>query len=273
VSRPLQEAAPALLRRIGDAAALFCALDYDGTLAPLAPTPGAAIPYSGTAALLTALAAAPRTSVVIVTGRTIPDVQRLLHVPQAAYIGVHGAQQQLRGGGIETIDRVRPLRVPITALYEELQRAVGAVPGVLLEHKEVAIACHVRLAAAADAARVTAAVTAMARARIRGGLPLVVSHGHAVVEIRPAGVDKGTALIGLLAGSPAETLAMYIGDDETDEDAFAALRAGAVTVRVGADAATAAQYVVPDVAAVHDWLTRVRAARAPDARTHGPAGS
>src|SRR6266446_5392339 len=82
----------AVLRRVSAAAQVFCFLDYDGTLAPLAPTPAEAVPLPGTLELLRQLAQAPGVLVAVVTGRTIVDVRRALEVPGIYYVGLHGLE-------------------------------------------------------------------------------------------------------------------------------------------------------------------------------------
>src|SRR5947207_14224389 len=101
-------------------------------------------------------------------------------------------------------------------------------PGSLIEDKGAAVAGHYPRAAAADAAGARAAVSALAEEDRGRGVPITVSQGHAVTEIRPASVDKGTAVYALLAVYAPAALPVYIGDDRTDEDAFAAVPRDAI---------------------------------------------
>ncbi len=75
------------------------------------------------------------------------------------------------------------------------------------------------------------------------------------VEIRCAGRDKGTALLELLARQPDTVLPVYLGDDDTDEDAFAVLRGCGIPIKVGDDRwPTAARGFLPDCQAVVEFL-------------------
>jgi trehalose-phosphatase len=114
------------------------------------------------------------------------------------------------------------------------------------------------LAAPADAAATCAAAVAMAESYQRGGLPITARHGHAVVELLPTGVSKGKTSCVLLSLYAPSALAVYIGDDATDDDAFNSLPADAITIRVGAAAvSTAARYRVDDPRSVHRFLYAV----------------
>ena len=254
----LGEVEAIVLRRIAAARRVFCFLDYDGTLASLAPTPDSVTPFRDTPALLRQLAAAPGTDVALVTGRTISDLRRQLSVPSAYYVGVHGFEVSCSGSVVEISSEAAAVRSMIPAIKQQLEDALGARLGILIEDKGIALACHYRLAAPADAAAARAAVTAMAESYQRGGLPITARHGHAVVELLPTGVTKGKMSCVLLSMHAPSALAVYIGDDATDEDAFNALPADAITVRVGTSAVpTAARYRVNDPCAVHRFLYAV----------------
>ena len=77
-----------------------------------------------------------------------------------------------------------------------------------------------------------------------------------VVEVRPRGADKGTAIENFMAEPPfTGRIPVFAGDDATDEPAFAAVnRLRGVSIRVGADTSTAARYALPTVGALHRWL-------------------
>ena len=209
---------------------LLCCLDFDGTLAPIVPTPAAAAPLPGVATALAELAALPGIRVAIVTGRTVDDVRTRLHIAGAFYIGVHGLEVQHPGGPMTVQAGLDALHAGIAAIRRGLQHRVNDLKGVLLEDKGVALACHYRLASKKDGATLRALAEAAAAAARQEGLAVEVMHGHAVAEIRPTQTNKGAAVLALLA--PGER-AVYVGDDETDEDAFRRLPEDAVTIRVG----------------------------------------
>lgn len=255
----LREHETAVLASLAGAPALACFLDYDGTLAAIAPTPEDARPWPGTTELLGCLVRAPATEVTIVSGRTIADLRRQLDVPGLGYIGIHGLEWARPGSS--TIARAEAAIAGAALLPDvrrELAQRVGGLPGVRLEDKGVAVACHYRLARRNDARRAREAVEALVEQHRQRGATLTALHGHEVSEIRPAGVDKGRTVLALLAGRTPPPLVLYMGDDRTDEDAFRVLPADAVTVRIGpSDIDTLARYRLPGPLEVHAFLTRL----------------
>ncbi len=219
-------------------------LDYDGTLAPIVDDPAQAVPYPAVPDLLARLSA--RHPTVVVTGRDLATLGRLMGpAPEGLRaVGLHGAAWGRPGdatagdGHAADPDEVARLRA-----------AVPALPGVQIEDKGDLFAVHWRQAADRDAAQ--SAVEAWARA-----VPpsLDVIRGKCVAELRPPGVSKGAAVRRLAAEHPDRT-PVYLGDDVTDEEAFAALDgvSGAVTVKVG-DGPTRAAHRLADPAAVAAWL-------------------
>jgi len=248
----LRDAEDHLLQRLGAAAHVFCCLDYDGTLAPLAPSPDEAAPLPGTAALLRQLTAAPGTAVAVVTGRTIDDVRRFLDVPGVYYVGIHGLEVRLPTGEMQAAADGDAMRPTLQKIAARLRDALGSRPGILIEDKGAALACHYRLASPSDAAMARALMAALAQEYERDGIALI--YGHEVAELRPQGVSKGQTVCALLAAHGANSLAVYIGDDETDEDAFRMMPPDAVTIRVAPVTTTAARYVVTSPVEVQHFL-------------------
>jgi alpha,alpha-trehalase len=125
---------------------------------------------------------------------------------------------------------------------------LAAVPGARIERKTFAIAVHVRQVSEELVPHVEAAVAEVAAADPR----LRRTGGKKVFEIRPAVAwDKGKALVWLLdvLGLGPDVLPVYIGDDETDEDAFRAVRErglGVVVRGEGDDRPTLARYALRD---------------------------
>ena len=220
-------------------------LDYDGTLAPLVDDPAAAYPHPDVPDLVRRLADAH--PLFVVTGRDLAALYRLLGVPVEA-IGLHGAERGRLG---EMAENGLP-----AAAREALALRKATVPdmdGVMVEEKGASFAVHYRQALAAGR-------EAEAREALRtwtADLPdaLDAVWGKAVVELRPRGITKGTAVAEIARAHPHRT-PVYLGDDTTDEDAFRALNAlrpDAVTVKVG-DGETAARYRLADVDAAAAYL-------------------
>ncbi len=261
-ARPLCEDDAPVLQRIAAAPSTFCFVDYDGTLAPLARTPDAAKPPPGAAALLHALAVAPRTQVALVSGRTIADLRSLLNVPGIYYIGVHGLEIAAPNGSVHYPESAAVIRAVLPAIKQHIERSLGHRSGILIEDKGLALACHYRLATRADAADVRAVVARVVERAQRDGVAIAVMQGHEVVEIRSAVINKGTTVCKLLAAHAPSALAVYIGDDQTDEDAFRLLPPESITIRVGpATLPTAARYRVVDPGEVLRFLHAILARR------------
>lgn len=217
----------------------FFLLDYDGTLAEIAPRPEEARPYPGVPELLGALAR--RYPVYLVTGRRVWDLERLLPVRGLRAYGVHGLEEGTLFGQVRA-------RVPEPALWslEMVREAIPRLPGLWVEDKELALALHYR--GAPDEAAVAEALR-----RWAAGLPagLETLWGKKVLEIRPRGYGKGRVARELATRFP-DRVPVVLGDDATDEEMFRALPE-AVTVKVG-PGPTAARFRLPDVAAAVAYL-------------------
>jgi len=225
-------------------------LDYDGTLAPIVDDPTEAHPHPDVPALLPELAA--RHPVWIVTGRDLADVEsfferaELLDLRLPA-IGLHGMKEGVLGAGAESLASEEAVQA-----LARMRRALPPLEGVEVEDKGHAFAVHYR--AAPDVDEVLAQLRDWA-----SGMPpaLAAIWGKKVVELRPQGLTKGTAVRRVVDEHPGR-VPVYLGDDTTDEDAFEELAdeaadGRAVTVRVGGGA-TAARYRLENPAAVAGYL-------------------
>ena len=232
-------------------------LDYDGTLAPITVDPAEAGLPARTRAALEVLAR--QCPVAIVSGRDLDDVATMAGVEGVAYAGSHGLDIAGPAGrhthGEEHIDA-------LDRAEAELEAALAEVAGARIERKRFAIAVHSREVGPADQAAVEAAVGQVASAHPR----LRLTGGKRVAELRPAvDWDKGRAVLWLLESlglDDAAALPIYVGDDVTDEDAFAALadRGLCLVVRGEDDTRpTAAHGALADTSAVAELLERLSA--------------
>lgn len=232
--------------RIAAGDALF--LDLDGTLVEIAPTPAAVRPASHLAALLESLSRHVGSALAIVSGRSIREIDRILAPLELPAAGLHGLERRSANGAY------RP--PPALPRFDELKAALEGFaadrPGLLLEDKGAALALHYRARPELGAAAIAAVEAALGGARSG----IAVQHGKAVVELRPEGANKGAAVAAFMSEPPfAGRRPVFAGDDITDEAAFRAVRMrGGVAVRVGREGATAAEWRLADVAAVHAWL-------------------
>lgn len=231
---------PALL----DGAALF--LDFDGTLIDLAERPDAVAVPASLGPLLARLRARLQGRLAIISGRSLDDLERYLPAVDIAFCGSHGLE-------IRQPDGTRlPLNLTFdpALLWEEARAFAAGRDGVLVEEKPAGVSVHYRQAPAQ-----MAAVTAFMEG-VAGREHLTVQRGKMVVELRPGGADKGDA-VRTFMGEPsfAGAVPIFVGDDLTDEHAFAAVAAlGGAGVLVGPERETAARYRLPSVASVAEWL-------------------
>jgi trehalose 6-phosphate phosphatase len=251
-----------VLGLLAEAPALFCCLDYDGTLAPIAPTPAAAIPLPGTAELLVDLASLSATEVAIVSGRPIEEVRAFLNEAGLHYVGIHGLEIRLPSGETRVAEGAALVRAVLPAVRHQIEQAFGTRPGILIEDKGAALACHYRLASASDGVAAREMLTNIVRTYQQQGVPVALVTGHEVAEIRPSEVNKGKTVCALLATLTPTPLTLYIGDDQTDEDAFKLLPSGSITVRVGGgEVPTHARYRMDSPGDVHNFLCALLARR------------
>ena len=234
-------------------------LDVDGTLAPIAPHPTLASVPVETRRLIAALAARDNVSVALVSGRAAHDARRLVGVENVWTVGNHGAEL-IDPTGEVTIDlAMRPYGPPMARAARALEPLLAPLRGVYLENKGWTLSVHYRAADEAVVPRLRAAVDAEVARR---GLRLTV--GKKVFEVRPpVRIDKGTAVFKLareLGALGDDAALVFAGDDVTDEDAFRILRARvprAVTIRVGLDASTAAEFTVASTDDIRLLLARI----------------
>lgn len=228
-------------------AALF--LDFDGTLVELAETPDAIRVAPELGPMLERLRRRLGGRLAIVSGRSLADLERHVPLSGIAFSGSHGLELRLADG------TVLPLSVPIGLddVREQVERFAADSGGLLVEEKPAGIALHYRLAPE-QAERAEAYMTALARAR-----GFALQKGHMVVELRPDGATKGDALKAFMTEPEfVGARPVFVGDDLTDEHAFAAAAAlGGAGVLVGPPRETAARYRLASVAAVADWLRTV----------------
>ncbi|HEY7235833.1 MAG TPA: trehalose-phosphatase [Gemmatimonadaceae bacterium] len=246
------------------------ALDIDGTIAPITPTPDVSTVPATTRRILERLARAPDVHLAFVTGRAARDGRRLVDVTHSWTIGNHGIEMIDPTGALRVSQLAEAFAPTIAEAAMALAEPLAAIRGVFIEDKTWTLSVHVRLAARAEVPAVERALTEVARR-----LELRLHQGKQIFELRPPiAIDKGTALLDLAAalgvsdrGGSLDGSLLYAGDDKTDEDAFRALRArqwNTVTVHIGEGAHTDAEFVLPDPAALGDlleWLASMRERR------------
>jgi trehalose 6-phosphate phosphatase len=226
-------------------------LDFDGTLAELAPRPDAVKVPDETRRVLEALIQATGGAVAVVSGRSIWDLDRLLAPLRLPSAGQHGLERRDAAGRIVSAPVDQKAVARITRRLTQLTRQDKRLR---LDPKGLSVALHYR------AAPELAESVALAVAEIleEAGEGFIAQPGKMVIEVRPKGLHKGDAIAAFMAEPPfLGRLPVFAGDDLTDEHGFAAIaQFGGLSIKVGAGG-TQARHRLPDVAALLLWLSGI----------------
>ncbi|HLO63184.1 MAG TPA: trehalose-phosphatase [Azonexus sp.] len=231
-------------------------LDFDGTLLELAPTPDAIVVDAALPVLLDDLRIACGGALALVSGRALTDLDRHLPLPALIKAGQHGLERRDAEG---LLHRHAAPQQAKQAIRVGLLPFIAAHPALLLEDKGLTLALHYR-----QAPELAAEAHSLLQQLVDAGdHGLMVQPGKSVLEIRPAGIDKGTTLVDYLNEPPFRgRRPVFVGDDRSDEHAFQLVndRSG-ISVGVGAGTINA-RYRLPGVAAVRAWLAGLISHRA-----------
>lgn len=239
--------------------ALF--LDVDGTLVGFSDDPDRVHVPGGLRDTLAALHAALDGALALVSGRSLHDLDRLFGPPLVAMAGLHGLQRRRADA---STDHRQPDPDLVEALHREVAALARRLPGMRVEDKRICMALHYRETPAYRQAIVTGAC------RIADRLPgYETQPGDHIIEIKPSGMDKGRAVEAFLREAPfTGRVPVYLGDDLTDEHAFAVVNAHrGWSIRVGDREPSQARFTLPRPASVLAWLERTLAATTPPPRT------
>src|SRR5687768_4993566 len=205
---------------------LLLALDFDGTLAPIVSHPENAQMLDDARGGIERLLKRGDTDVAFISGRSLSDLRDRCAFDGVYYSGNHGLE--IDGPGVrETREQAVDLRPRVRAIAEVLRHRLDGIHGVILEDKDLTLSVHSRMIEdEMERERVHGIVKESLRT---GGDGLKLTYGKRVIEVRPdVEWHKGEATLYLIeAVEKARRSAVYpifIGDDITDEDAFAALR-------------------------------------------------
>lgn len=226
--------------------ALF--LDVDGTIVEIADHPERTSPARDLPALLQALATALNGAVAVISGRPIDRLDDLLRCPGLPMAGIHGLERRDATGAVHRHARADDALAVARAAVEAF---VADHPGTHYEDKALALALHFRTAPHLRDATMN---LMSALAADMDGFSLQA--GKCVIELKPSGRNKGTAVAEFLAEPPYRgRIPVFVGDDVTDEDAFRLVQArGGHAIRVGHDPGSAARWHIDSVPEVLEWL-------------------
>jgi trehalose-phosphatase len=215
------------LQSVSQASKSALLLDYDGTLAPFHIKRDQAFPYLGVSSVLQEIVRAGHTEVVIISGRDAHEIPPLLNIePPPEIWGIHGLHRLRSNGTLEARNLDERTRTGLGdaerwLTYQELRHVA--------EFKAGTIAVHWRgleeIVVQDICARVLLGWRPIAE---HSGLDLLPFDGG--VEIRPSMVDKGDAVRTFLNEMGPEVPAAYLGDDNTDESAFAAIKGRGISI-------------------------------------------
>lgn len=259
-TRWIQDHAREIRGRVVGRKALALLLDFDGTLAPIVPVPEEASLPDPIHRTLERLAHGSEALVAVISGRGLEEIRRRVGIEGIVYAGNHGLE--IAGPRWAwTHPQAEESRPLVAEACARLGERLGAIPGVIIEDKQLTASVHYRLTPHPYIETVRMAVYEEAD---RSAGALVVRQGKKVFELHPyVAWDKGRAvrwILGRALGDrwPEEAAVIYVGDDRTDEDGFLALPDPAVTVKVGANpASTAARYAARDVREVGEFLQQL----------------
>lgn len=223
--------------------ALF--LDFDGTLVALAAQPELVQVPHGLTATLATLHRQLDGALALVSGRRLLDLDNFLAPLLLPVAGEHGAQRRTADGLL--------VSAPPADLAHVLQAAENLVarhPALKLERKNLALSLHYRQAPELEGVCLQVMRDALERST---GLDLM--QGKCVIDLKPAGFSKGTAIAFFMSEAPfSGRTPVFAGDDVTDEAGFEAVqRLGGQAIKVG-PGPTLAQHRCASVDALGAWL-------------------
>lgn len=224
--------------------------DLDGTLAEIKPHPDQVYIPAAVRTLLQKMSVMSDGALALISGRSMAELDKLatpFHFPLA---GVHGAERR------DINDKSYVVTLPaalVKTLHQELAEAMSLLPGTELEAKGMAFALHYRQAPEAEDVIMKLAQTLTERYP-----ELALQPGKCVVELKPLGINKGSAIRAFMQEAPfVGRVPVFIGDDLTDEAGFKQVNAlGGVTIKVGAGD-TVATYRLANVRMVYHWLGKL----------------
>jgi trehalose-phosphatase len=243
--------AAGIWERVGTAAHRLLMLDYDGTLVPFRVNRMEPHLAASTRALLRDIS--QRTRIVIISGRPVAELALMLEGLDVDLVGEHGWEERRHGS--HTVRH--PLPPDAQAVLEEAWNLARPRPwSDQIERKRTSLMLHTRGLGETEARAFMDDASALWGGLAPGVMDLRRVDGG--LELRSRGADKGTAVLRLLAETPRGAFVAYAGDDETDEDAFAALEGRGVSIRVGPEKPSKAMASLADTEEMAAFLERWR---------------
>ena len=228
--------------------------DVDGTLLEIAETPSGVRVEAELIATIRSLHERSGGAVAFISGRNVADIDALFPGLRLPIAGQHGLERRDARGGLHIH---APDGVDWPGLKDRIHAAFAGVAGLMLEDKGLSLAVHFRQKPALEGQ----VVDTLGRIVAEAGEAIKLQPGKCVLEVKPAGRDKGTAIAEFMTEPPfSGRRPVFVGDDTTDEYGFRVVNdLGGDSVKVG-EGGTAARWRLDNVQAVRGWLERILAA-------------
>jgi trehalose-phosphatase len=230
-------------------------LDFDGTIAPIAPSPDKVKIPAETLGILEKMSDYKHVFLAIMTGRSFSNIKQIVNIKGMHFAANHGLEISGMKRG-EIVPNVTGFVRTMKKISDDLNKVLLTVPGAWVENKSLTASVHYRNVPSSHVTELNRLVGEITLRYIEGGT-IRLTRGNKVIEIRPnIAWDKGKAVRWMqknIAKKRASNI--YIGDDETDEDAFKVLNP-AITVKVAQDVKvkTDAEYYVNNPTEVRFFL-------------------
>jgi len=215
---------PNISEKLKAAKYILLLTDYDGTLAPIVERPDLANMSERTREVLRELAQQHRFRIGILSGRALTEIKEKVGISDIIYAGNHGLE--IEGPGVNFVNLQAEKAKPILrVLYQVLSKSLEATKGALVEDKGLTLSVHYRMVEESKAEEVKRIFDRYVGAAQAAG-QVRITTGKKVYEVRPAVTwDKGKTIRFLLkkygkGSTKSDMLAMYVGDDVSDEDGF-----------------------------------------------------
>lgn len=238
-------------------------LDYDGTLTPIVDDPGrAGLPFP-MREMLHQLVTTAGLKIALISGRSLKDLKKHVDIEGLLYAGNHGLEYE-----DPEISYVRHEALAFSQVFSELAdllgRELNPFPGVIVEDKKLTLSVHYRQLAPEKIEQVKTAFFKIVEPYVLSS-NLVISEGKKVWEIKPPTEwNKGTLVLWLMSKwmihAGTNIFPIYLGDDQTDEDAFRILKEKGMGIKVTHDEKepSEARYYLQTPEEVFEFLKRLK---------------
>jgi len=256
VKRYLSNSFEGIIERVENSPNVLLFLDYDGTLVPICKEPSLAKLSFDDKRLIEKLSLISWLSTGIISGRSLKEIRSMVGVKGLFYVGNHGFEILFQ----EVVwihPELKSFKVELKKIARKLKYHTRGINGIMVEDKKETVSVHYRKVTEKSPGEIIKIISMVLEPYAK---MFNVTRGKKVYEVRP-GVDwdKGKAVVKLsqLLGSKTKPLKIYIGDDQTDEDAFKVLGEDDISIRVGYRKDSKARYFCRESGEVLQFLRKL----------------